>query len=265
MLIVPIILTVIMSIAFGLLMGIIGGGGGGIYVVVLLVLLHQNVKTAAMTALVLSTITLSGAAWQYWRKQQFRKDYLIALVVLDIIGTLLGNVLLNHINENVIKMAILCVLVLSGLISLIKVKSVKQYDDNIVEVVKKLHIIAPIGLASGLATGTTGLVGSTMLSSYLIGLLDFSPYFAVGTATLVCFAGNFLSIIFLCLSSVFFHTSSIYIDLETLLIFGVGSAVGAMFGAKLTTKINRKVLTIVLAAMAIIPAIYFASKIKCDL
>jgi len=64
-LIVQIILTVITSIAFGLLMGIIGGGGGGIYVLVLLVFLHQNVKTAAMTALVLSTITLSGAAWQF--------------------------------------------------------------------------------------------------------------------------------------------------------------------------------------------------------
>jgi len=257
-LIVQIILTVIMSIAFGLLMGIIGGGGGGIYVLVLLVFLHQNVKTAAMTALVLSTITLSGAAWQYWRKKQFRKDYFIALAVLDVAGTLLGNVLLNHIDENVIKIAILCILVLSGSISLIKVKSAKQYDDEIVEAVKKLLIIAPIGLASGLATGTTGLVGSTMISSYMIGLLDFPPYLAVGTTTLVCFAGNFLSISFLGISSFIFHTSSMYIDLKTLSTLGIGSAVGALFGAKLTTKINRKVLTIVLAAMAIIPGVYLA-------
>jgi uncharacterized protein len=258
MLIVQIILTVIMSIAFGLLMGIIGGGGGGIYVVVLLVFLHQNVKTAAMTALVLSTITHSGAAWQYWRKKQFRKDYFAALSILDMIGTLLGNVLLNHINENILKIAIPCVLVLSGSISLIKVKSSKQNDEEIVDTVKKLPITAPIGLVSGLTTGATGLVGSTMISSYLIGLLDFLPYLAVGTATLVCFAGNFLSISLLCMSSLLFHTLNMYIDLETLLTFGVGSAVGALFGAKLTTKINRKVLTAVLAAMAVISGIYLA-------
>lgn len=260
MFIVQIIVTVIMSITFGLLMGIIGGGGGGIYVVVLLVLLHQNVKTATMTALVLATITLSGASWQYWRKRQFHKDYFIALSIIDIIGTLLGNVLLNYINENIIKIAIVCILVLSGSISLIKVKSSKQNDNEIVRAVKKLHIIAPIGLASGLTTGTTGLVGSTMISSYLIGLLDFPPYLAVGTATLVCFAGNFLSILLLCMSSFIFHLSSMYIDIKTLFTFGIGSAVGALFGAKLTKKINRKVLTVVLAAMAIIPGIYLAFK-----
>lgn len=62
------IFTTIMSIGIGLFMGVIGGGGGGIYVVVLMILFNQNAKTAAVTALVLSTITLSGAAFEYWRK-----------------------------------------------------------------------------------------------------------------------------------------------------------------------------------------------------
>ena len=249
-----------MAITFGMLMGIIGGGGGGIYVVVLLLLFHQNVKTAAMMALVLSTITLSGATWQYWRKKQFRKDYFIMLSILDIIGTLLGNVLLNHIDENVLKIVICCVLVLSGLCSLFKVKSSGQNDNEISKAVKKLPITAPIGLASGLVTGTTGLSGNTMVSSYLIGLLDFSPYLAVGTTTIVSFVGNFLSISVLCLSSYLFHVSSMYIDVETLLTLGIGSAVGSFFGAKLTAKIDRKVLTIILAAMAIFPGIYLLMK-----
>ncbi len=38
-------LTVVLSAAIGLLMGVIGGGGGGIYVVVLLFFLHQDAKT----------------------------------------------------------------------------------------------------------------------------------------------------------------------------------------------------------------------------
>lgn len=260
MVMVGIIITVIMSVAIGLLMGIIGGGGGGIFIIVLLIFMKQNAKTAAMTALVLSTITMSGATWQYWRKKQFRKDYFIVLLIMDIIGTLLGNVLLNHIDENVLKIVIFCVLVLSGLCSLLKVKSSCQNDNEIPMAVKKLPVTAPIGLVSGIATGTTGLSGNTMVSSYLIGLLDFSPYLAVGTTTLISFAGNFISISVLCLSSYVFRVSRMYIDVETMLTLGIGSAVGALFGAKLTTKINRKVLTIILATMAIIPGIYLLIK-----
>ena len=57
-----------------------------------------------------------------------------------------------------------------------------------------------------------------------------------------------------------FHTSNMPVDIKTLLILGIGSAVGAVFGAKLTSKINRKVLTIILSAMAILPGIYLAVK-----
>lgn len=237
-------------------MGIIGGGGGGIYVVILLALLHQNAKTAAMTALFLSTITLSGAAVQYWRKKQVRIDYFIALSILDIIGTLIGNLILNHIDETVLKATIFSVLLLSGLSSFIKIKSTVNAQPN--EVTKKLPITAPIGLISGLVTGTTGLSASTMLSSLLIGFLGFSPYLAVGTTTLVSFIGNAISIIVLVLSGLALHTSIVYIDWKLLLTLGLGSAVGAILGAKLTTKINRKLLTFILAIMAIIPGIYLA-------
>lgn len=255
-----IVLTVIMSIAIGLFMGVIGGGGGGIFIVVLLLFLKQDAKTAAMTALVLSTITMCGAAWQYWRNSQFRKDYFILLAVLDIVGTLLGNLLLSRINEHILTIVIVCVLVLSGLSSLLKIKSSDKKDEDISKAVNKLPATVPIGLASGLATGTTGLSGNTMVSSYLIGFLDFSPYLAVGTTTLVSFVGNFFSIIMLCISSYSLHVTKMYIDVETLLTLGIGSGIGAFFGAKLTTKVNRKVLTLVLAALAIIPGIYLLIK-----
>ena len=230
------------------------------YVIILMVLLHQNVKSAAMEALILSTVTLCGAAGQYWHKKQVRTDYFIILSVLDIIGTLLGNVMMNHINENILKIIIISVLALSGLSSFIKIKSSEQDAAEIKGVVKKLPIVMPVGLISGLVTGITGLSGNTMLSSYLIGLLDFSPYLAVGTTTLVSFTGNFVSILLLALSSAVFHTSNMPVDIKTLLTLGIGSAVGAVFGAKLTSKINRKVLTIILSAMAILPGIYLAVK-----
>jgi uncharacterized membrane protein YfcA len=187
-------------------------------------------------------------------------DYFVVLSVLDIIGTLFGASLINHINENALKMTILCVLVLSGLSSLIKIKSSKPDAAEITPTAKKLPVVTPIGLTSGLITGTTGLSASTMLSSLLIGLLDFPPFLAVGTTTLVSFAGNLVSIVILFLSGFIFHSPVMHIDIETLYTFGIGSAIGAMFGAKLTSKINRKILAIVLAAIAIMPGIYLALK-----
>lgn len=256
---VQIVLTVILSVAIGLLMGVIGGGGGGIYVVVLLLFLHQDAKTAAVTALVLSTITLSGAAVQYLKKKQMRFDYFLALSVLDIVGTLCGNLILNHVNETALKITIFCVLVLSGLGSLIKIRA-EEKDEELPPVAKRLPVVAPVGIVSGLVTGTTGLSASTMLSSLLIGLLGFSPYLAIGTTTLVSFTGNLISIAVLFAADFVLHTSTLHIDWETLLTFGIGSGIGAVFGARLTSKINRKVLTIILAAMAILPGIYLAVK-----
>jgi uncharacterized membrane protein YfcA len=81
---------------------------------------------------------------------------------------------------------------------------------------------------------------------------------AVGTTTLVSFVGNAISIIVLVLSGFALHTSIVYIDWKLILTLGLGSAVGAVLGVKLTTKIDRKLLTFILAVMAIIPGIYLA-------
>lgn len=253
-----IVITVLFSVVIGLFMGIIGGGGGGIYVVVMMFVFHQNAKTAAMTALILSTATLCGAAVQYLKKKQLRSDYFAVLSILDIIGTLLGAVILNLINENILKIIIFCVLVLSGLSSFIKINS---KNSEIASVSKKIYITAPVGMISGLVTGTTGLSAGTMLSSLLIGLLDFPPYLALGTTTLVSFAGNLISIAILFISGFWLHSSVMHMtDMKILITFGVGSAAGALFGAKLTPKINRKVMTIVLGLMAIAPGVYLAIK-----
>ena len=257
--IIEIFFTVILSLAIGLLMGIIGGGGGGIYVVALLVFLHQDAKTAAVTALVLSTITLSGAAWQYWRNGQIRKDYFIIFTVLDVAGTLIGNLVMHQINEITLKIVTFGVLLITSLGALIKVRTSTR-DAMPTNAMKKLTTITPIGLISGLITGTTGLSGGTMLSSLLICVFEFSPYNAIATTTLIGFTGNLVSIVLLGISDAICHTSALPIDYETLFTLGIGSAIGAVFGAKLTAKINRKVLTIVLSIMTVLPGIYLLFK-----
>jgi uncharacterized membrane protein YfcA len=87
--------------------------GGGVYVVVIMLFLHQDVKTAVGTALVLSTVTLSSVAWQYIRKKQVRWDYSFALSAVGIAGALAGSLLMRYIDEEALKIAILCIFALS--------------------------------------------------------------------------------------------------------------------------------------------------------
>lgn len=246
-----IVITSIISLAIGIFMGIIGGGGGGIYVVVIMLFFHQDVKTSVGTALILSTITLSSAAWQYFRKKQVRMDYFIALSIFGVIGTVLGSLLMKFVNETVLKVSILCVFTLSGLTSIVKLKT--NSDDKEYKVAKvrnKMFLVAPLGIVSGLITGALGLSGATALSSFLIGLLDFSPYLAVGTTTMIAMILN--------LSGAIFHAASSHINFEILIILGLGSAFGAFFGARMAEKINRKALTVTLGLMTIVSGVYMA-------
>jgi uncharacterized membrane protein YfcA len=48
------------------------------------------------------------------------------------------------------------------------------------------------------------------------------------------------------------------IDFNLLLILGAGSVIGAYFGAKLTTFINKRVLAITLAVLALAFGVYLA-------
>lgn len=244
-----IIITSILSLAIGLFMGIIGGGGGGIYLIIIMIFFHQNVQNSIGMSLILSTITLSGAALQYFIKKQIKIDYFITISLFGIIGVLIGSLLIKFISENIIKVAIISVFVLSGLSSLLKIKS-NCNNDRVAKAAKKMHLLIPLGLFSGFITGSLGLSGATPLSSLLIGLLNFSPYFAVGTTTLIALVLN--------LTGAIFHASNTNMNMQILVILGIGSAIGAVFGAKLASKINRKILTIVLAVMAISSGVYLA-------
>ncbi|WP_137143841.1 hypothetical protein [Ethanoligenens harbinense] len=75
--------------------------------------------------------------------------YFVSLAILDVIGATLGNRIPNHMNELA---TIFCVLVLSGLSALIKIKS--SMDTQPDKATKTGAIAIPIGLTSGLVTET---------------------------------------------------------------------------------------------------------------
>jgi uncharacterized protein len=241
---------IVLGISIGLLMGIIGGGGGGLYIIVMMFVLKLNISHAVGMALMLSTVTLLSATWQYGKKKQIKLDYFVIISVSGILGVLLGSTISKNINETLLKYAIIVVFVFSGISSLFKIKSPNSQNTELPKAVTKLHILIPMGLIGGFITGSLGLSGAVPMTSFMIGLLNFQPLTAIGTTMAIALALNSTGAVF--------HLATQSIDWSILLIFGLGSIIGATFGVKIAAKINKKVLTAILATLTIGSGIYLA-------
>ena len=243
-------LLVVLSLAVGLLMGVLGGGGGGFYLVILIFVLKLPPAEAVGSSLVLSAITLAGAAVQYWRAGLVRRDYFAVLAASGALSVVVGSFLLKGISEAVLKPGIIAVFLLSGASSLLRIGRGKMGATGPKPAKERLPALAGIGALSGLLSGIFGLSGTTPLTSVLIGAFDLDPRAAVGTTTLVTLV--------ISLAGGLFHLGAGSLDLRTVAIFGAGSLVGAIGGAKLAQKIDRKLITIIIAAMALASGIFLA-------
>ena len=245
-------LAAVLAVSIGIFIGIIGGGGGGLYIIALILFLKLDVKTAVGTALILSTITLASASWQYGRRKLVRWDYVVAISAPGLVGVLGGSWFMRSIDELVLKAAIILVFAVSGVSSLLKVRSRAQKESDVGPAARKLPILIPMGIVGGVITGALGLSGAVPMSSLLVGLLGFSPELAIGTTMLIALVVNS--------AGALFHLAEQHVAPWLVLIFGAGSVLGTFVGVPLAVRINRKVLTIILGALTIGSGIYLAVK-----
>jgi uncharacterized membrane protein YfcA len=247
-----VLLLVVLSLAVGLLMGALGGGGGGFYLVILIFALKLPPAEAVGSSLVLSAITLAGASIQYWRAGLVRRDYFAVLAAAGALSVVAGSFLLKGISEAVLKPGIIVVFLLSGASSLLRLGRGKMGAAGPKPARQRAPALVGIGAFAGLLSGIFGLSGTTPLTSLLIGAFDLDPREAVGTTTLVTLV--------ISLAGGLFHLGAGSLDLRTIVIFGSGSLLGAAFGAKLAQRLNRKLITAVIATMALASGIFLAFK-----
>jgi len=245
-------LLAILSIALGLLMGILGGGGGGFYLVILIFVLKMSPAQAVGSSLALSAITLTGAAIQYWRAGLVRRDYFAVLAGVGGACVIAGSILLKGLSESVLLPGIVAVFLLSGASSLLRVGKGKLGASEPKPAKRRLPALAGLGVVAGLLSGIFGLSGTTPLTSVLIGAFDLDPRVAVGTTTFVTLV--------ISLAGGLFHLGSGGLDLPTIAILGSGSLLGSTLGAKLAQRIDRRLIAIIIAAMALASGIFLAFK-----
>jgi uncharacterized membrane protein YfcA len=240
--------VIILSAFAGLLLGVIGGGGGGLYVLLLTFVLNLPIKQAIGTALALSTVTALAGVIGHWRNKNVNKESALYLSLSSIVGVVGGSFLIKYVPPSILKSLMVVTFVLVGLLSLVRTKQAEKSDDT--RVASKWGLLLPAGFVTGLVSGAFGLSGSTPLSSFLVSFVYLPPAIAVGTSLTVVLVTSLAGTI------VYYQQQAIEFDL--LLILGIGSVVGAYLGAKLTTFINKRVLAITLAVLALAFGIYLA-------
>jgi len=231
----------------GVLLGAIGGGGGGTYVILLTFVLGLPVTQAIGTSLALSTMTAFAGAVQHWRNGNIHRQSVPYLCIPAVIGVIGGAFLNQYIPADSLKLMMAIVFVLLGLFSLVRSNRVGQGTKK--QWVINMGLIF-FGFFPGLLSGAFGLTGTVPISSFLVAISGLEPQMAVGTTLTTVLVTSLAGAV------AYFGKQSI--EFVLVLVLGVWSAIGAYTGAKLTAKVSRKTLAIVLAVLALAFGVYLA-------
>jgi uncharacterized membrane protein YfcA len=248
MITVQLVEVVILAALAGLLLGVIGGGGGGLYVLLLTFVLSLPVERAIGTALALSAVTAFAGVIGHWRHRNVELRSALYLAISSIVGVLGGVLLVKYVPVTLLKTLMVVTFILIGLLSLVRTKQVEQADNMPIQ--PKWGLLLPAGFITGLVSGAFGLSGSTPLSSFLVSFAYLAPALAVGTSLTVVLATSLVG------AAAYYENGNI--DFHMLLILGLGSVVGAYLGAKITPFVNKRVLAVTLAVLALGFGIYLA-------
>lgn len=240
------LLEVVIVAAFaGVLLGVIGGGGGATYVILLTLVLGLPVERAIGTALALSTVTALAGVLGHWRNGNVDRVSALYLGVSAVVGVVAGASLIQHLSPDLFRYLMVTAFVLTGLMSISRIRQVKEYSKP---TVTRRWMLLPWGLGTGFVSGAFGLTGTTPLSSFLVSFAQLSPAIAVGTTLTVVLVTSVVG------ATVYFQS----IDFSVLLILGFGSVTGAYLGSKMTSRISKRALAITLAVLTLAFGIYLA-------
>jgi uncharacterized membrane protein YfcA len=113
---------------------------------------------------------------------------------------------------------------------------------------QNIILLAIIGIASGLLSGTMGLGGAIVIIPALVMLLGFSQQMAQGTTLMM------MVLPVGAMAAYHYHQQG-FVDIKAALVMGVFFFVGGYYGAKMATSIPQDILKKVFAVMLIIIAI----------
>jgi hypothetical protein len=231
--------TLIVAVIFAFLIAFIfsmfGQGGGSVYSP-LLIMLGYAILLSTSTSLVLNLITSLSAGYIFYRKKMI--DYKISLIFAPGIslGAFAGGALSKSFDTTVLLWVFVAFLLGVGARMIYsyweKGKSEETPPTSLST--GKYVLIALVGLTVGFLAGLLGVGGGIFIVPFMVYVLKYPTKIAAGSSHLI--------ISFSALAGILGHATSHRFDLPLILVTGIAVLIGGNLGARVSMKINIKMI-----------------------
>lgn len=248
-----VVLPLLVGIFVGFVVGLLGGGGGVLTVPILVYLLGQSPQTAATSSLVIVGVTSLAALIPHARagSVQWRAGFVFAL--LAVAGTFGGAILSVRVDGAVL-MALFAVLLMAVAIMMlrkVRERASGQAQPGRARGRRALQTVT-WALAVGVLTGFFGVGGGFAVVPALTLALGFRMHHAVATSLLVIVVNSGAGLVGRI-------GADISVDWALIAVFTTASVVTGQIGARLSARIQPRILTrifgLLLAGVALATAV----------
>jgi len=245
-----ILLIVLLSLAVGVLVGLLGIGGGVVLVPALVYLLHYDQHMAQGTSLLILLPPIGlGALREYWENGQVDLRAGIYCALGFLVGGYGGGKMAVPMPSNVLKAVFGCFLMMSAVLLWRKTRAVDAPDaiessSGARSPLGAFGIFCAAGIC-GIAAGMVGIGGGVLLVPLLSLLFGFSQHRAQGTSLIALIPPTGL-LAFLA------YWKAGYVDLHTGLLLIPGVFIGGILGGMMARRLNARRMAEVFAGLMLL-------------
>lgn len=227
--------AIIFSFVIAFIFSMFGQGGGSVYSPLLL-LLGYSILLSTSTSLVLNLITSLSAGYIFYRKHliDYKTSFIFAPGI--VIGSFMGGALSKSFNTQILLWVFAIFLLVVGARMIYsywekeKAEEPQPKDFSIAMYI----LIAIFGLAVGFIAGLLGVGGGIFVVPFMVYVCKIPTKMAAGSSHLI--------ISFSALAGILGHMSSHRLDLPLILITGIAVLIGGNLGARVSMKVNTKMI-----------------------
>lgn len=252
-------LTVLASIALGLLigagLGALGGGGSILTVPALVYLLGESAQQATTGSLVIVGVTSLVGALGHARSGHVRWAAGAAFGVTGIAASWAGTALNRSVDPNVLMLAFAALMLVSAAGMIRRARRNTPTDDRHDTATTKFSAtriakFVAAGLLVGFLTGFLGVGGGFVIVPALVMALDFPMATAVGTSLLVITINS--------VTALAARAGHAEFDLSIIVPFTAAAILGSLIGTRAAARTPQATLTRAFAALLVLVAAYVA-------
>lgn len=187
------VLALILGVAVGILLGLLGGGGSILAVPVLVYALGLPLSEAIPTSLLVIGIASATGAIPKMRAQLIEWRLAAIFAATGIIGTLVGTAVGRHLPDTVVMIGFAIVMIIAGARMLRTnddLGTACRTDSSGIDWRRCAPRSIPTGFGVGVLTGLFGVGGGFLIIPALVLLLGIEMSVAVGTSLVVIVANS---------------------------------------------------------------------------